>query len=259
MNDQKRFLYKYRAVQEDNIDWTRRIFTHNELHFPSKNQFNDPFDCEFDYSFSATEQQSKRYLMNSLGRKHSNWNRKKRQRWTSENLNKLKNHDPEFIEGLKARTEKMLAEIGICSFSSVPDDILMWSHYANYHEGFCIKILDDETDKFIGRALEVSYSEKYPIVNPITDDDSARMEKSFLTKAKHWEYEKEWRIIDYEKGPGIQRFPPHLLVGVIFGCRMSEDHQRLIRDWCKNRQPSVSFYQARQASLTYALDIVEVP
>lgn len=258
MDNQASFLYKYRAVQEENINWTRRIFTHNELYFPSKNQFNDPFDCKFDYSFSATEQQMKRYL-NSLGRNHADWGRKQRQRWTSENLNKLKKHAPVFEEGLKAGSDQILAKIGICSLSSVPDDILMWSHYAQSHEGFCIKLVDDVTDKFIARAQKVSYSEDYPIVNPIIDDDLDRMKKSLLTKAKQWEYENEWRKIDYELGPGIKRFPPHLLVGVIFGCRMSEDHQRLIRDWCKNRQPSVSFYQARQASLTYALDIVEVP
>ena len=148
--------------------------------------------------------------------------------------------------------------MGICSLSRVPDDILMWSHYADSHEGFCIKLLDDETNKFIARAQEVSYSVSYPIVNPIIDDDMARMKKSLLTKAEHWEYEKEWRIIDYESGPGIKSFSPHLLVGVIFGCKMSEHHQNLIRTWCKDRQSDVPFYQAREASRTYALEIVEV-
>jgi uncharacterized protein len=50
----------------------------------------------------------------------------------------------------------------------------------------------------------------------------------------------------------------HLLVGVIFGCRMVEDHKDLIREWCTNRQAGVSFYQAQEASRTYSLEIIEV-
>ena len=256
MDDQKHFLFKYRSIEEHNIDRSSRIFTHNELYFSSANQFNDPFDCKFDYSFAANKQDLKRYLWNSLSNKYPNWNRSKKQRWIAQKLHKI--NDPEFEEGLKLATEKIISEIGICSLSRAPDDILMWSHYADSHRGFCVKILDDENDKFIARAQEISYSENYPIVNPIKDDYMARLVKSLLTKAKHWEYEKEWRIIDHEEGPGIKRFPPHLLVGVIFGCRMSEDLQGLIREWCKDREADLSFYQAREASRTYSLELIEV-
>ena len=79
-----------------------------------------------------------------------------------------------------------------------------------------------------------------------------------LTKATHWDYEKEWRIIDHEGGPGIKRFPPHLLVGVIFGCRMSKEHQELVREWCKSRHAEVSFYKAREAAKTYSLEFIKV-
>ena len=258
MDDQNTFLYKYRSIQERDIDRSQRIFTHNELYFSSKNQFNDPFDCKFDYSFTATDRETKTYLMKSLARNRPHFNRKQRQRWLSENLKTLREARPEFEQGLKSGTERILSEIGICSLSSVPDDILMWSHYSNSHKGFCIKLLDDKRDRFIARAQEVSYSEDYPIVNPIIDDDLTRMKKSLLTKAKHWEYEKEWRVIDHEGGTGIKRFPPHLLVGVIFGCKMSEDHQTLIREWCEHLKPNVSFYQAQEATRTYTLEFVEV-
>ena len=79
-----------------------------------------------------------------------------------------------------------------------------------------------------------------------------------LTKAKHWDYEVEWRIIDHEKGPGIKNFPPHLLVGVIFGCRMPEEHQDLVREWCESRRTKVSFYKAREAAQNYALELIEL-
>ena len=118
--------------------------------------------------------------------------------------------------------------------------------------------IDDQNDHFIGRAQEVKYSKCYPIINPIRDDSKTIFENSLLTKALHWEYEKEWRIIDPIDGLGKQRFPPKLLVGVIFGCRMSDKHQDLVRDWCKNRQGYTSFYKAREALGTYSLELEKV-
>ena len=258
MNNQESFFYKYRTIDKRHIDRARRIFTHNELYFSSKNQLNDPFDCKFGYSFAASDEEIRRYFWRSLERNRPNWNRNKKRRWIAERRDMIKRHDPELERKLVKGTEQIISEIGICSLTRLPDDILMWSHYADAHKGFCIKLHDDEKEWCIARAQKIKYSKQYPIVNPITDDDLTRLEKTLLTKSKNWEYEQEWRIIDHEKKPGIQRFPQHLLVGVIFGCRMSEDHKGLIREWCANRKTSISFYQAREASGTYSLDIIKI-
>lgn len=258
MSDHDRFLYKYRTIDEDNVDRVRRIFTDNELYFSSKDQFNDPFDCKFGYSFKASKPEIKKYFMGTLNRKRPDLNRQQKKRWIAEQMKRFDLNDPDLERQLVEGTDEIISAIGICSLTEVPDDILMWSHYADSHKGFCIKLLDDEDDRFIARAQPVSYTKEYPIVNPVKDDDYLRMEKTLLRKAKHWEYEKEWRIIDHEKGPGIRKFPPHLLVGVIFGCRMSDAHKALLRGWYSNRQTDVSFYQAQEASRTYSLEIIKV-
>lgn len=255
MSDQRKYFYKYKYIDDQNLGRSSLIFTHNELYFSSKNQFNDPFDCKFDYSFVANDKDLKKYFKKLLQRNHPDWNRPQRQHWIRDKLKQVKAHNPTFEHSLKLESDKFIQTIGIHSLSRIPSDILMWSHYADSHKGFCIKIFDDENDFFISRAQAVTYSDEYPIVNPIIDDDQVRLEKSLLTKAEHWNYEEEWRIIDPVDGPGIKRFSPHLLVGVIFGCRMSEDHKRLIQEWCNDRETDVVFYQAREASRRYALDI----
>lgn len=58
MSDQESYFYKYRTIDDRYIDRARRIFTHNELYFSSKDQFNDPFDCKFGYSFAASDEKS---------------------------------------------------------------------------------------------------------------------------------------------------------------------------------------------------------
>lgn len=67
----------------------------------------------------------------------------------------------------------------------------------------------------------------------------------------------EWRMVD-ENGLGPYQFPSRFLTGVIFGCRMSEEHKKLIRDWCKNRQPAITYYEAKQSEDSYSLNIVEI-
>ena len=125
MSDQKDFLYKYRAIDENNVDRSQRIFSHNELYFASANQFNDPFDCKFGFSFVASDKERKSYLDRNLKRMNSNWNRKKRQSWIAERLRMLKRRHPEFEESLKREVEKTIFEIGVYSLSRVPVDVLM--------------------------------------------------------------------------------------------------------------------------------------
>ena len=68
MSDQSNFLFKYRYIDTNNIERTKRLFTHNELFFANVNQFNDPFDCKFDYSFEASVADKKRYFRENLKR-----------------------------------------------------------------------------------------------------------------------------------------------------------------------------------------------
>ena len=73
-----------------------------------------------------------------------------------------------------------------------------------------------------------------------TPDGKTSMRSVFITKSKHWEYEQEWRIfqrIDYcaqrfeHHGEIIHLFdfPPECITGIIVGCRMAENPDRLKR------------------------------
>ena len=147
----------------------------------------------------------------------------------------------------------------------------MWAHYANDHRGFCLEFLNEQGQPFSvepkpecrGKTpeflvpLPVLYSEQYPVVNFIRDNREKVAIKTCLTKAEQWEYEQEWRMVDLN-GPAPHQFTPHCLTGVIFGCRMSEEHKKRIRRWCKDRQPAIKYYEAKQSEDSYKLNIVEI-
>lgn len=251
-------FYKYRNIDKDNLEFCRRIFTHNEIYLASRDQFNDPFDCKCDYSFSATDKEIKKYVRRIVKNQKPHLSRSEINREVNVLSQVIKKKDAVFLEESKIGTEEIISNIGIFSLSTVPDDILMWSHYADSHKGFCVVLKDDPNDYFIARALQVKYTQDYPIVNPLVDSNEVRMNKLLLTKSNHWAYENEWRIIDHINGPGVQVFPDHLFEGVILGCKMSEEHQSLLKGWCQQRKRPVNVYQAEQSPKTYSIDIHQI-
>ena len=229
-----RCFYKYKHIDEAHLDYSRRIFTHNELYFSTADDFNDPSDCSYRLVINGSEA------------------------------------NPEY------KQMKVGPKWGIyCLSAVVPDHTLMWPHYADGHRGFCLEFSNDPNDQFYAKRkpndpdflfhpcilpLDVQYSAEYPIINPHSDDYTYAgvVRNAFFTKATQWKHEKEWRILD-DNGPGTHQFPSRFLTGVIFGCKMSEDHKDRIRGWCKDRQPPIKYYQAQQVAGDYALKICDLP
>lgn len=79
-------------------------------------------------------------------------------------------------------------------------NLLMWSHYAKNHKGYCIELVVEDPSKI----FKVQYLEKMPEgLNPAlihTKDIEERKKicKYFLIKPKAWEYENEYRVINID-------------------------------------------------------------
>ena len=52
-----KFLYKYYSLNKNNAHHRARIFTHNELYFPSPKIFNDPFDSKIQLVFDGSKEE----------------------------------------------------------------------------------------------------------------------------------------------------------------------------------------------------------
>ncbi len=97
----------------------------------------------------------------------------------------------------------------ICSFTTNSlDSMLMWAHYANNHKGFCVAY-EVKNPKYM---WDVHYQKRRlgisgAVTNLIYDDSSdenrrgkyaAILLQQALVKGKDWEYEHEYRIIQYK-------------------------------------------------------------
>ena len=123
-------------------------------------------------------------------------------------------------------------ELGVFCLTEVNDNILMWSHYANQHKGFCIEFERSDHNYLGGEAcVPVFYPEddQLPIYKPFDVIRPESFAGIATTKAKLWSYELEWRMISREKGNRPYALPGDI-TAIIFGERMDKKHRQTIKN-----------------------------
>ncbi|MDE7379939.1 MAG: DUF2971 domain-containing protein [Clostridia bacterium] len=134
------------------------------------------------------------------------------------------------------------SRFAITCFSTSPDNILMWSHYANKHKGFCVEydFSKMRAQNILLMLYPAIYSEKRPVV-PMTlfDLDNLNDIKlsndrnaipdiimALLTKSKIWDYENEWRIIATQSDLDEQKLKEDIAVKVYYGANIDEEDKK---------------------------------
>lgn len=152
--------------------------------------------------------------------------------------------------------DSFLDKMGVFCMSEIKDNILMWSHYSGGHTGFCLEF--SANNSFFGKSQKIIYKDEYPKVRLLGNTQDELTEAMLLTKAMDWRYEKEYRLINHDRGPGWHGFPQELLTGVIFGCEIPEDNKKLIIEWCINRRHHPNLYQAKIKEREFGLEIFPI-
>lgn len=172
-------------------------------------------------------------------------------------------------EKLKELVNKQFA---ITCFSTVSDSVLMWSHYANKHTGFCVEYNFEKCRNWdaLINLFPVLYSNDRPSLpmglfdfsNPQDVklnnilDYVPELTMLLLSKSSKWDYENEWRIVNFQS----QLVDGHLLdlhtISHIFlGVNITRENEDLIRGVAKKQGISISKYGISPEK--YALEIVE--
>lgn len=80
--------------------------------------------------------------------------------------------------------------------SEYADNMLMWSHYAKNHSGYCIEYDTRKDDFFDMILLPVIYSkERYDATSCFITKSTNISINPILYKSDEWSYEREWRIV----------------------------------------------------------------
>lgn len=202
-------LYKY--LHPDRID----VLKNRSIRFSPPNAFNDPFEFKPVISNIASDEYVNDYVKVNLGSivesELSKIPKHVRDLIPSSKVQEFsesyfKNNPLQFntlMDEAKDKLSTVLSLkfnelIGVLSLTEKPDNLLMWSHYAESHTGYCISFNSNhsffnrkrsEKDEFY-HLRKVEYLTHRPSKH-LVDMNGTDI---FLLKSDVWEYEQEWRM-----------------------------------------------------------------
>jgi hypothetical protein len=253
------FLYKYRSW-EDN--YHRRIITHQEIYFAQPSSFNDPFDGNIPIRWDLLPYEDcfqKNLELVQMLQKDEPLHLQKlvakritdsKQLWHPDTI---KRESPQDIE-------KWDRIIGLLSLSEKRDDILMWSHYSNFHKGFVVgfhtnSLLNHYDFDFIGK---IKYQEDYPLISGHNDTDE-RFKKKFFTKSSAWSYENEWRLSKNHITNRIIKLKKESFAEIVIGCQMGQSEKtKIIKEIRASFGNNIKILEAKKSEENFKLEFIEL-
>lgn len=137
-----KILYKYRTYSDE---YGKRSLNNNELYFAKPKDFNDPFDCLITVDYENLKDTHKlfEYASQIVRRQQKTRNLILNKKEKIKEIERIANLIYLDIEGYQKKNDKFIINrinehIGIISFSQIYNNMLMWSHYANFHKGYCL-------------------------------------------------------------------------------------------------------------------------
>jgi hypothetical protein len=259
-------LYKYRKWSNKHH---RRLLTNAELYFASASNFNDPFDSNITINYSkGSKKEILGKYVEHIAKKNPGLSKTDRLKLAKSWMEKGIYNDPEnIIKSQKSQIEKRLKEVGIVSLSEYSDDIIMWSHYADSHKGFCVGFDTNNLQRFkeqykqlhevLFNIYKVKYNKKYPTPSPFGTEEEVVIDPLRI-KSYIWNYENEYRLISLNGSNQILQLTDEIISEVILGCQMAEpDIEDIIRVLSKLRKP-IRLYKMEMKTAEFGLSKKEI-
>lgn len=225
-------LYRYREFDnfcENNV-------AKGEVHFSYPEQYNDPFDCAISFDY-------KRIIGTLIGN------------WAEEIYQESQDAQNMFLQHQHGVFDGFRKHVKVACFSEVNDSMLMWSHYAYHHKGYCIEYDTVKSDCFKHLILPVIYkNERYDASKCMLTQNKNIACNPVLYKSKDWEYEHEWRMygtVEYFNDKPDNLVLKDAISGIYIGARAEEKNEEMIRKML--RKTNVPVYKMKLDDRTYKL------
>jgi hypothetical protein len=252
-------LYKYRIW---NDRFQKKLLTKNEIYLASADQFNDPFDVTLPFKYKEGDLTpvnlfQKLYL--TAKDMHPEYTEQEIHQMCFERQNSGVFDDGQYWRDEYERIKKRLNdEYGILSLARRKDNILMWSHYANSHKGFCVG-LDTSLlfDSIQGMLSHVHYSNEFPQLE-LFGNPTLTMMDLLTTKSRLWNYEKEIRLTKHNASRQVFKLPKETFKEIIIGMNMPKVHSDVIILLVKRRFPKMKIYQSHMNLEKFKIDLIPI-
>ena len=258
--------------------------------------YNDPFDCYFSMGFNFhlaqfREQAINRLVNTLLGADEPAFElsnplalgysklRKIRTKLSEEEIRReiiagIDESIEIFTAGFVQEEKRWRSELGryrLLCVCEEPDNILLWSHYADEHKGVvfqfdCLK----EIDAPLLAAKPVIYADEPPTI--ATPEEWIEVlcglrsppaaptywHQLMHTKSTVWKEEKEWRVVTtarhYDHGLFEDtNFDPREISRMYFGCRISAEDRRELLELASGSFAHLEVYEAAQNPRSFGI------
>jgi hypothetical protein len=244
-------LYKYRSCRKEHFS----ILKKKRFYFSDPSHFNDPYDCQIDIK-EAVQQAIE----------HAETNKKISIKDKIRKLIKLN----DFFQ----KIEKDVKSCGVLSFAKRNENVLMWSHYADQHKGYCLgfnlseRFTEYNSEHFIIGKSDIKYFEDNPFIEfflefsetnesiPWDDFWIPLLALGMASKSEPWDYEEEVRVLRIK--PGVVQFEPNELVEIVFGLRICKRDEKKLRTILRSDEwKHVKYKRVIRKNRGFKLEVVE--
>lgn len=151
--------------------------------------------------------------------------------------------------------QESFSKIGVSCFSKNNLNLLMWSHYADSHQGFCLEF--DSSILPFSKAFEVTYKSEIPNISSdllMNNEQIGKesIEKLLSFKSIDWKHEEELRIFHQESNKSYF-YPSNALKAIYFGIRTNLSDIEIICSIIKSQNPEVKFYKMKKLEMTFGI------
>jgi hypothetical protein len=246
-------IFQYQRANKINLSNLEKQI----LYMASPSQFNDPYDCDINYDLIDYSRED----AGAIKRKFIELEVSPQNR---ELLKALENEQflPELIKVaqkvFEVAHEVFLKNSGICCFSEINDNLLMWAHYCEGYRGFCLEFRT-EYEPFL-RLHQVQYIDAFKridFVNQLLSENGEFITDLYCTKSKNWDYEKEWRII-HHNAKTEYRYVQECLKAIYFGPKIENEYKKNLCSILKRQNPKVELWDGELAKKRFEINFNRV-
>lgn len=282
------------------VETALKVIENHSFRWSSPLKFNDPFDTQIGFTFEFNGTELGRGLLDEMEKivfegktdfkeptlliqlalllqsKKDQLSKSEVMGSLAETTHEMASKFEQQINELHSELRQNLTHSRVLCLSETNDNVVMWSHYGEEHQGVVVKLLCiDELDNSLLVARKVDYSNRFPLfpslekyVQHLTgeeplDFDNLTWDFAY-TKHEDWSYEKEWRVhmplLQDPAGDGysIFREDPRVFGAVYLGCRMDEEGRKKVLAAVEEYIPHARVYQCKRSSSSFELVFDEV-
>lgn len=261
-------IYKYYNFNksEEGLVYSLDALSNNYVYASAPSTFNDPFDCAVQAALDLTPEvltifyQSKLMKDEEIQARISNF---------FDRGGRLTEDGHNVQESFRQQISSMNQNLGVACFSKQPYNPLMWAHYSNNHNGFCLEFDLDPPFKSNevngGKNLhiwgEIEYANSGHLPRVALSDflsGSLNTLNLILKKGGRWKYEEERRLIisvDNEEDRKVE-FAPELLTGIYYGINVDIKLKEETKVIMASRYPHAVEHELKVSDQYYWLDKV---